>query len=60
MVTLTISINGELLTVEYRPEEPSPQADEIPAEEYLHCLERELNEEERIEALEAVYSALRS
>lgn len=52
-------MRGEVLTVDYRPEEPRPEAEEIPAEEYLHCVERELNDEERIEALEAVYSALR-
>lgn len=59
MVTLKIYISGELLTVTYRPETKRPEAGEIAEQEYLYCHERDLTEEERVEAFEQVYSKLK-
>lgn len=59
MVTLKIYISGELLTVTYRPEEQRPEAGEIPEGEYLYCHERDLTEEERVEAFGQIYQELK-
>lgn len=59
MVTLKIQIGHEFLTVDYRPEEQRPEAGEIAETEYLYCHERDLTEEERVEAFEAIYQKLK-
>lgn len=59
MVTLKILISGELLTVDYQPEEPRPEAGEIAETEYLYCHERDLTEEEEVEAFGAIYQELK-
>ena len=59
MVTLKIQIGHELLTVTYRPETHRPEAGEIPEGEYLYCHERDLTEEERVEAFGQIYQKLK-
>ena len=59
METLKIQIGHELLTVDYQPETKRPESGEIAETEYLHCHERDLTEEERVEAFEAIYQELK-